>query len=98
MYDNCWICGGWNEVEFEYSPGFSDNSVDLAMGEEHDEYIAINMHMDSDEYEGDLLLPHDAKESYRFDHDDSMSTQKVYKTVRMVPPGERKYFFSIAGH
>ena len=42
------------------------------------------MHMDCDNFEADMLL---------VDKEDS----KYYETTRMVPPGDRSYFFSIAG-
>lgn len=27
--ENCWICDGWNQVNFYYTPGISDSVVDL---------------------------------------------------------------------
>lgn len=50
----------------------------------HEDHIPINMQMDCDHYMGDLLLSAD-------------SDNKVYVSDRMVPPGDRLYFFSKAG-
>jgi len=56
----------------------------LSKGEEHDEIVPINLHLDCDNYSGDLLL--------KDKHDPEMFT-----SIRVVPPGDRKFFFSIAG-
>lgn len=56
-HNNCWICGGWTEVEFQYTPGISDDRIDLSAGEEHDQYIPMNLQLDCDNFTGDLLAP-----------------------------------------
>lgn len=73
---NCWICEGWSEVLFKYKPGVSDNDA------EHDMYVPIWVHLESDQYQPDLMLP------------DPMDPE-VYISRRMVPPGLLKYYFSI---
>jgi hypothetical protein len=45
------------------------------------------MHIDCDNFKADLLLPVDSE-----------SKIQKYKTVRRIPPGSRKYFFSIQGN
>lgn len=55
--ENCWICEGWNQVNFRYTPGISDKTIDLDKGEAHDIHIPINLHIDSDNFLADLMLP-----------------------------------------
>ena len=55
--ENCWICEGWSPVQFHYTPGISDAKVDLDRGEAHDVHIAINLHLDCDNFLADLVLP-----------------------------------------
>ena len=54
------------------------------MGETHDEYKRINLHLDCDNFLADLLLK-------------DAANPKTFTSTRMVPSGDRKYFFSIAG-
>lgn len=44
-------------MEFTYTPGISDNRIDLEKGEIHELHIPINLNLDSDKFENDLLLP-----------------------------------------
>jgi hypothetical protein len=48
---NCWICEGWQQVHFIYTPGISDDRVS------HDKYVPIKIHLEIDDYQPDLLLP-----------------------------------------
>ena len=48
---NCWICEGWQEVHFIYTPGMSDETS------KHDIYTPIELHLEIDEFKPDLLLP-----------------------------------------
>ena len=50
---------------------------------QHDPLKPIKLHLEMDEYVGDLLLP---------ETEDS----NVYVCYRMLPPGNHKYFFSVA--
>lgn len=47
---NCWICEGWTEIKFEFTPGVSSNI-------EIDETKPLMLHVDCDDYEPDLMLP-----------------------------------------
>ena len=46
---NCWICEGWSEQHFTYTPGKSDDNPN------HDEFKPIKLHLDIDHFEGDLM-------------------------------------------
>lgn len=61
--ENCWICEGWSEVTFKYSPGISDDTIDLDNGEFHEPHIPINIHLDCDNFLADLLQPKDLVEA-----------------------------------
>lgn len=74
---NCWICEGWTQVKFRFEPGVSDGTKD------HDPFKAIKLHLEFEQYVGDLMLP---------DEQDP----KAYVTYRMLPPGTHKYFYSVA--
>jgi hypothetical protein len=50
---------------------------------QHDPLKPIKLHLEMDQYVGDLLLP---------ESDDS----NVYVCYRMLPPGNHKYFYSVA--
>ena len=71
---NCWICEGWTEVKFVFNP-------ELAFPEKHDPYVPIYLHLSSDEFEQDLLLPDPDKPG-------------MYSSTRMVPPGDVSYYFT----
>jgi hypothetical protein len=47
---NCWICEGWTEVKFEFTPGISSNVP-------HDPDKPLYLQISSDDYEKDLMLP-----------------------------------------
>jgi hypothetical protein len=49
---NCWVCEGWTEHMFEYTPGVSDD-----LKGEHDPFKPIYLHLELDEFEPDLMLP-----------------------------------------
>lgn len=83
--ENCWICGRWTEVEFLYTPGISDGRVDLKKGEKHDPTEPIHLHIDCDSYTYDLLLP----------MEEELDAPRKYRSIRMVPPGDQLYYFSI---
>ena len=74
---NCWICEGWTEHHFTFTPGRSDNNPN------HDIYKPIKLHLEIDEYNGDLMMQGD--------------NEKVYEVYRMLPPGDHRYFFSVDG-
>jgi len=74
---NCWICEGWTQVYFEYEPGKSDDST-----EPHDPFVPIKLHLDIDQYKGDLMIPKE-------------NDQRVYHCYRMLPPGTHQYFFTV---
>ena len=44
-------------MHFHYTPGMSDDRVDLEKGEAHDVHIAINLHLDCDNFLADLAIP-----------------------------------------
>lgn len=77
-HSNCWICEGWTEQRFTYEPGRSDDNPN------HDEFKPIKLHLDIDNFEGDLMMKADA-------------TSQVYEVHRMLPPGNHRYFFSVDG-
>jgi len=54
---NCWVCEGWTEHRFSYTPGRSDDNPD------HDIYKPIKLHLDIDHFEGDLMTASDNNES-----------------------------------
>lgn len=71
---NCWICEGWTEIKFEFNP-------DKVFKDKHDPYVPIYLHISSDGFEQDLLLPDPSKPG-------------IYTSTRMVPPGEVSYYFT----
>ena len=71
---NCWICEGWTEVKFEIIP-------DKIFSEKHDSYTPIYLHISSDKFEEDLLLPEEGRPG-------------VYSSTRMIPPGNISYYFT----
>jgi len=71
---NCWICEGWTEVKFEFNP-------DLVFEEKHDQYVPIYLHISSDKFEQDLLLP-------------DPENPEIYTSTRMVPPGDISFYFT----
>eukprot|EP00357_Protocruzia_adherens_P001184 CAMPEP_0115016550 /NCGR_PEP_ID=MMETSP0216-20121206/27513_1 /TAXON_ID=223996 /ORGANISM="Protocruzia adherens, Strain Boccale" /LENGTH=922 /DNA_ID=CAMNT_0002387047 /DNA_START=323 /DNA_END=3091 /DNA_ORIENTATION=+ len=42
----CWICEGWNEVEFVWSPGTSDYNKNP---------VSVFLHLDIDDFEADMM-------------------------------------------
>lgn len=54
---------------------------DEVFHETHDPYMPIYLHISSDKFEQDLLLPDEGKPG-------------VYSSTRMVPPGDIVYYFS----
>ena len=77
---NCWICEGWTQVKFRFEPGVSDDTFN------HDPFKAIKLHLEIDQYVGDLMLP------------DDPADPKGYICYRMLPPGTHKYFYSVANN
>jgi len=49
-------------MHFHYTPGISDDRIDLKKGEAHDVHIAINLHLDCDNFLADLLEPEPVQE------------------------------------
>jgi len=64
---NCWICEGWTEIKFEFTPGISSN-IEL------EEDKPLMLHLESDEFEEDLMMPDRNKPG-------------TYSSLRVVPPG-----------
>jgi hypothetical protein len=75
---NCWICEGWSEVEFSFTPT-------PEMGEVDKDVTPIKLHLQADEYAGELLMPI------------STSSQLFYNTSRMLPPGSQKFYYTVDG-
>jgi hypothetical protein len=50
-FSNCWVCEGWAEYRFTFTPGVSDNQPI------HDPYVPINLHLEVDNFKPDLMLP-----------------------------------------
>lgn len=46
---NCWICEGWNEVRFEWTPGVSSD-------EDISEEVPLFLHLSIDGFEPDLMF------------------------------------------
>jgi len=78
---NCWICEGWSEVQFDFSPK-----------EPVDELTEpVKLHLCCDGYEGGLLQldaekTEAANEKATKGHKDGPPKQ-VFATARMLPPG-----------
>ena len=68
--NNCWICEGYLEVEFEYVP-----EKPLIDPNNH----LVKIHFDFDGYKPFDMLYNGNK----------------YQIIRMCPPGEVKYFFTV---
>ena len=68
--NNCWICEGYREIQFEYVPEepIPDPSNHL-----------VKLHLDFDDYKPFDMIYNGTK----------------YQIVRMCPPGEVKYFFTV---
>lgn len=72
--DNCWICEGWQQVTFEFTPGVSNKLPDGV--ESHDPFVPIYLHLDQDDFRRDLMLPEDPDDA-----------KTKYRSTRMVAPG-----------
>ena len=68
--NNCWICEGFREVQFEYIPEepITDPNNHL-----------VKLHLDFDDYKPFDMIYNGSK----------------YQIIRMCPPGEVKYFFTV---
>lgn len=77
-YSNCWVCEGWVQHRFTFTPGVSDSHPD------HDKYVPINLHLEVDNFKGDLMLP-------------NKRDPRTYECIRMLPPGNHRYYFSVGG-
>ena len=51
---------------------------------EHDPFVPINLHLDIDHFEADLMVPEE-------------NDPQMYYVYRMLPPGDRKYFYTVGG-
>ena len=71
---NWWIWEGWTEVKFEFTPGISSTIP-------HDPEKPLYLHISSDGFTQDLLLPDPEKPG-------------TYSSLRMVPPGNCTFYFS----
>ena len=67
---NCWICEGFREIQFEYTP--EEPILDP------DNHL-VKLHLDFDEYKPFDMIYNGTK----------------YQIIRMCPPGEVKYFFTV---
>ena len=68
--NNCWICEGFREVQFEYIPEEPIRDPNNHL---------VKLHLDFDEYKPFDMIYNGSK----------------YQIIRMCPPGEVKYFFSV---
>jgi hypothetical protein len=46
--------------------------------------MPINLHLEIDRFKPDLMLP-------------SKENKKVYECIRMLPPGNHRYYFTVGG-
>ena len=53
--------------------------------EEHDPFVPINLHLDVDHFEADLMVSEEIN-------------PQLYYVYRMLPPGQRKYFYTVGGN
>jgi NLR family CARD domain-containing protein 3 len=72
-FSNCWICEGWSQMKFVYTPGVTSSRPIT-------EYDNLYVHLGFENYEPDLLLP---------------ESDGTFYSLRMVPPGPLRYFFSV---
>ena len=76
LSSHCWLCEGWTQHVFKYH---TDNRTEV-----HDPYAPIKLHMEFEDFEGDLMLP-------------SLGNPDIYELARMLPPGSHRYFFTYRG-
>ena len=69
--NNCWICEGFREIQFEYIP---EKPIE---GDPNDHLVKL--HLDFDDYKPFDMIYNGSK----------------YQIIRMCPPGEIHYFFTI---
>jgi NLR family CARD domain-containing protein 3 len=79
LKENCWICEGWQELTIHYIPGKVLRSVNSVGKSGNITEGPIYCHFDYLDYKG--LHMNKNEESF-------------FEITRMVPPGERKYFFT----
>lgn len=72
---NCWICEGWSEVDFSFKPKVEIDT----------DIVPVKVHISSDNYAGELLLPSETSE------------ELIFTTKRALPPGSIKYYYTIDG-
>lgn len=58
---------------------------------------AVKLHLSSDDYKGELLVVEKADQKEGGKKKDGEAERQVFKTTRMLPPGEVYYYFSIDG-
>ena len=68
--NNCWICEGFREIQFEYIPEEPINDPTNHL---------VKLHLDFDDYKPFDMIYNGSK----------------YQIIRMCPPGEVKYFFTV---
>jgi len=73
VYNNCWICEGWNAIKFTFHHRTFN-------AKEYKEGDSVYVHLSIENYEPDEMTP---------------DKKNVYTLIRMIPPGELKYYFSI---
>ena len=76
---NCWICEGWAEHIFRFTPGVSDSDSTV-----DPENSPVVLHLEVDRFKGDPMMP-------------SEKNPNVYECIRMLPPGNHRYYFSVKG-
>ena len=86
--ENCWICEGWVECEFEIDALQliqRNLGIELSMTDDlHDNYLVF-MHFDFDDYQPDRM---DDLRKINIDY------KGRFRNYRMVPQGRYHYFFS----
>jgi hypothetical protein len=81
----CWVCEGWNNIEFRLNKSEVEAALNLQINQDqkHSHKIYVNLHMSFDGYR-----PHLMDEIVE-------SGGNVFQLFRMVPPGSLYYFYSI---
>lgn len=85
---NCWICEGWSEFKFGFQlpPSLLNSEDSLMPNSEPIDYtkFSVQLHISCDKYAGELLMPEDEESGGTF-----------YSTIRMVPPGEATFYYTV---
>eukprot|EP00347_Sterkiella_histriomuscorum_P017828 403347825 len=79
---NCWICEGWSQILFKINPNdvIIDQKTGLRLYDEMDDFTLMYIHLSCDS-EPDLM--------------EKNSQTGEFSLLRMVPPGQINYYYSI---